>query len=40
MGASPSNALNGAALRTVQRARFQPAAGEARRYVVTFDYRY
>jgi TonB family protein len=42
---SLSNALDGAALRSVERARFQPtppsAQGELpRRYLVTFDYRY
>ena len=40
VGSSRSNALDGATLRAVQRARFQPSSGEARRYVVTFDYRY
>lgn len=39
-GSSQSNALDGAALRTVQRARFPSTSGAARRYVVTFDYRY
>lgn len=43
---SSSNALDGAALRAVERARFQPVPlgaqpdGSARRYLVTFDYRY
>jgi TonB family protein len=43
---SLSNALDGAALRTVQRARFQPhpadaqSQGAPRRYLVTFDYQY
>ena len=43
---SRSNALDGAAMRTVQRARFQPQPADAqsrdmpRRYLVTFDYRY
>jgi len=43
---SRSNALDGAALRTVERARFSPIPpgtqpdGLTRRYYVTFDYRY
>ena len=43
---SNSNALDGAALRAVQRARFLPVPadaernGQPRRYFVTFDYRY
>jgi TonB family protein len=43
---SHSNALDGAALRVVERARFLPVPAEAqpdgrpRRYFVTFDYRY
>lgn len=39
-GSSQAYALEGAALRTVRRARFPSTGGEARRYVVTFDYRY
>jgi TonB family protein len=43
---SDSHALDGAALKSVGRARFSPipagtqADGQARRYFVTFDYRY
>ena len=42
---SLSNALDGAALRTVLRSRFAPLPGDAqsgtvRQYVVTFDYQY
>lgn len=45
-GSSQSNALDGAALRVVERARFMPVPvevereGAPRRYFVTFDYRY
>lgn len=36
---SRSNALDGAALRAIQRARFHPGS-QAGRYLVTFDYQY